>query len=451
MNISIQFLGACGTVTGSNYLVTCGATKLLVDCGLFQGDWENQQRNYQPFAFNPQDIDFMVLTHAHLDHCGRIPKLYREGFRGKIYCTPATADLAKIILTDAAQIQEHGVREDQLDILFNRQDAINAIKLFRKLDYRTEFEINPQVKLCLQDAGHILGSAIAELWLEDKKIVFSGDLGNSPVPILNDPATIPEANYVVCESTYGNRLHTPIVSREEDLQNAAIFAQKHHAQIIIPAFALERTQDLLYTFNLLKNQGRFPNIPVILDSPLATEITAVYKKYTDLFDQDFQAYLKTDPDLFDFPNFRLISTKEESKQLNNLQEAAVIIAGSGMVDAGRVPYHIVHHASNPDNQIIFTGYQVPGTPGRKILDGAKHIELYHEFANIRARVFGIESFSSHADQKGLLTWLNGFKTQPTVLITHGDDDSRQILATKISQQLKFKNHQPQFQETYDLI
>ena len=450
MNTSIQFLGACGMVTGSNYLITHGQTKFLVDCGLFQGDQTNKQRNYEPFAFNPQEVAFMILTHAHLDHCGRIPKLYREGFRGKIYCTPATADLAKAILTDAAQIQEHGVQPDQIEKLFNRQDAIGAIQLFHKLDYQTELKINSQIRIRLQDAGHILGSALVEVWLDDTKVVFSGDLGNSPVPILNDPAIIPEANYVICESTYGDRLHSPLLSREEDLQNAAVFAQKHHAQIIIPAFALERTQDLLYTFNLLRNQGKFPDIPVILDSPLAAEITEIYKRYTNLFDQDFQTYLKTDPDLFDFPNFRLISTREESKKLNTLQSAAVIIAGSGMVDAGRVPYHIVHHANNPDNQIIFTGYQVPGTPGRKILDGAKHIRLYDEYANIRAKVIGIESFSAHADQNGLLNWLKGFQTSPIVLVTHGDDDSRQILTTKITQQLKLKTHQPQLQETIEL-
>lgn len=450
MNTSIQFLGACGMVTGSNYLITCGTTKFLVDCGLFQGDWENKQRNYQPFAFDPKEIEFMILTHAHLDHCGRVPKLYRDGFRGKIYSTPATAELTKTILTDAAHIQEHGATEEQIQALFNREDALSATKLFHQLDYQTELAINPQIKICLQDAGHILGSAIAEIWLDGKKLVFSGDLGNSPVPILRNPTAIQDADYVVCESTYGNRLHTPLLSREQDLHNAAIFAQQHHAQIIIPAFALERTQDLLYTFNLLKNQGKFPDIPVILDSPLATEITEIYKKYTDLFDQDFQTHLKTDPDLFDFPNLKLIATKEESKKLNTLNTAAIIIAGSGMVDAGRVPFHIIHHANNPDNQIIFTGYQVPGTPGRQILDGVKHIKLYNEYANIRAKVTGIESFSSHADQTGLLNWLQGFQTSPTILVTHGDDEPRQILATKINQQLKCKTHIPKLRELLEI-
>ncbi len=450
MNTSIQFLGACGMVTGSNYLITLGKTKFLVDCGLFQGDRVNQQRNYQPFAFNPQDVDFMVLTHAHLDHCGRIPKLYRDGFRGKIYCTPATAELAKAILTDAAQIQEHGVREDQIEELFNRKDADNAIKLFRRLDYRTEFKINPKIKLCLQDAGHILGSAIAEIWVDDKKLVFSGDLGNSPVPILQDPAMIKEADYVICESTYGNRLHPSIQSRENDLLKAAQFAKQHNAVMIIPSFALERTQDLLYTFNLLINQGKFPKIPVILDSPLAIKITEIYKKYTSLFDADFQKYLKTDPDLFDFPNLQIITSTEESKKLNTLEGAAIIMAGSGMADAGRVPHHILHHASDPNTQIVFTGYQVPGTLGRKILDGAPRIRVYQYTTSVRAKVENIESFSAHADQKGLLDWLGGFKNKPTIIVTHGDDDSREILSDKIGRQLKLKTHQPKLKEILEL-
>ena len=437
-------------VTGSNYLITLGNTKLLVDCGLFQGDKENKQRNYDPFLFNPADIDFVILTHAHLDHCGRLPKLYKEGFRGKIYCTTATAELTKAILTDAAQIQEHGVTDEQIEILFDRTDAANTTKLFRKLDYGEMFQVTPAIKLRLQDAGHILGSALVELWLDNKKLVFSGDLGNSPVPILRDPTIIKEADYVICESTYGNRLHLPVKNRENDLLEAAKFAKKHNAQIIIPSFALERTQDLLYTFNLLINQGKFPRIPVILDSPLATEITNIYKKYTDMFDKDFQKQLASDPDLFDFPGLRLIDNVMQSKKLNTLKEAAIIVAGSGMADAGRIPHHILHHAGDPNNQIIFTGYQVPGTMGRKILDGVKRVRIHKYFANIRAKVTGIESFSAHADQAGLLHWLKGFTTNPTIFVTHGEDESRKMLGEKITTQLKLTTTQPQLNEIVEL-
>ncbi len=450
MNTSIQFLGATGMVTGSNYLITLGKTKFLVDCGLFQGDWDNQQRNYEPFDFDPTAIEFMVLTHAHLDHCGRIPKLYKEGFRGPIYCTPATAELAKTILTDAGQIQEHGVHEDQLEILFNKQDALDSTKLFRPLEFATELEINPKIKLRLQDAGHILGSALVEIWLDGKKLVFSGDLGNSPVPILRDPAIIPEAVYVVCESTYGNRLHPPVENREDILGEAANFAQQHNSIVIIPSFALERTQDLLYTINNLINQKRFPTIPVILDSPLATTITAIYKKYPASFDETFQQQLKSDPDLFDFPGLRVIATQTESKELNNLDGAAIIIAGSGMADAGRVPHHILHHAKDPNTQIVFTGFQVPGTLGRRILDGAKHIQIYKYSTTVNAKIQNIEAFSAHADQNGILKWLAGFRTQPTILITHGDDEPRAMLAEKIDQQLKLKTHLPKLKEIIEL-
>lgn len=437
-------------VTGSNYLITLDNTKFLVDCGLFQGDRANKERNYEPFLFNPAEIDFVILTHAHLDHCGRLPKLYREGFRGKIYCTPPTAELAKIILTDAAQIQEHGVTEEQIEILFNRADANNTTKLFRKLKYNTPLQITPKIKLRFQDAGHILGSALVELWLGDKKIVFSGDLGNSPVPILKDPTIIKEADYVVCESTYGNRLHAPISARSQDIIDAVKFAKKHNSMIIMPSFAMERTQDLLYTFNLLINEKKIRRIPVILDSPLASALTPIYKNHTDLFDKDFQKYLKTDPDLFDFPGLEITKTTMQSKKLNTCKEATVIIAGSGMADAGRVPHHILHHGSNPTTQIIFTGYQVAGTTGRRILDGVKKLNIYGHHATINAHVKNIESFSAHADQKGLLNWLSGFTTRPTVFITHGEDESRKILSTKITQQLKLVNTQPQLNEVIEL-
>jgi len=435
---TIQFLGAAEVVTGSSYLVSTDSAKFLVDCGLFQGAAAADRRNYRPFPYDPTKINFLILTHAHLDHCGLIPKLYRDGFRGKIYSTPATLDLAKAILTNAAQIQEHGVTDKQLEALFIKRDATNSFKLFETYDYGKTFSPTPEIKVRFQDAGHILGAAIVEVWLGKIKLVFSGDLGNSPVPIMRDPTTISEANYVICESTYGNRLHEAPATREKNLLAAIRQAAKDNAKLIIPSFALERSQDLLYTINNLKNSGQLPNIPVILDSPLASEITDVYKRYTKLFDADFQKYLKTDRDLFDFPGFRQARTTLQSKALNEMPGAAVIIAGSGMADAGRVQHHLLHQLGNSKNQVLFVGFQTPGTLGRQLVNHAQQVRIFRNRVTVKAQIKELGAFSAHADQKGLLNWLSGFTTQPTIFLTHGENEAREALAKKVFAKLRLK-------------
>jgi metallo-beta-lactamase family protein len=438
VDATIQFLGAAGLVTGSSYLVTATPAKFLVDCGLFQGEAAADRRNYRPFSYDPAKINFLILTHAHLDHCGLIPKLYRDGFRGKIYSTPATLDLAKAILTNAAQIQEHGVTDKQLEALFIKRDATNSFKLFETYEYGKIFSPAPNIKVKFSDAGHILGAAIVEVWLKQTKLVFSGDLGNSPVPIMRDPATISEANYVICESTYGDRLHEAPATREKNLLAAIQQAAKDNAKLIVPSFALERSQDLLYTINNLKNSGQLPNISVILDSPLASEITDIYKRYTRLFDADFQKYLRTDRDLFDFPGFRRARTTLQSKALNEMPGAAVIIAGSGMADAGRVQHHLLHQLGNSKNQVLFVGFQTPGTLGRQLVNRAQQVRIFRQRVTVKAQIKELGAFSAHADQKGLLNWLSGFTTRPTIFLTHGENEAREALAKEITTQLKLK-------------
>lgn len=460
MAISIKFIGAAGMVTGSSYLVTTESAKFLVDCGLFQGSREAGRKNYQPFPYDPKQIDFLILTHAHLDHCGLIPKFCRQGFRGKIFSTPATRDLAKAILTDAAQIQEHGVTEEQIETLFLRKDVEDALKLFETYNYTKSFTAHG-IKIRFQDAGHILGAAIVEIWVDgppslrsgrvNKKLVFSGDLGNSPVPIMRDPTLIAEADYVVCESTYGNRLHEPPSNREKKLLAAIRHAHKHHGKLIIPSFALERTQDLLYTLNLFRNTNQMPHMPVILDSPLAIKITDIYKKYTKSFDETFQKYLKVDKDLFDFPNFQRTLTTQESKTINELQGPAVIIAGSGMADGGRVQHHLIHHLNNPDDQVVFVGFCTAGTLGRKLVNGDTRVRIMNQTRTVRAQIKSINSFSAHADQKGLIGWLAGFTSQPTVILTHGEDEAREILSNKIRRQLKNKTLLPTLGQEISLV
>jgi metallo-beta-lactamase family protein len=435
MTSTIKFIGAAGMVTGSSYLVTTESTKFLVDCGLFQGGRDADQKNYQPFPFDPAELSFMILTHSHLDHCGLTAKLVRNGFKGKIYSTPATAELAQAILTDAAQIQEHGVTDQQLEVLFNQKNVDQALKQFETYPYGKTATIG-NIKIRFQDAGHILGAAIVEIWMDNKKVVFSGDLGNSPVPVMKDPTPIAEANYVICESTYGDRLHDPSVNREKKLLAAIRHAHKRHSKLIIPSFALERSQDLLYTLNLFRNTNQMPQVPVILDSPLAIKITDIYKKYTKLFDENFQQLLKVDKDLFTFPGFRQTVTAEESKSLNSLEGPAVIIAGSGMADGGRVRHHLIHHLGNPDNQIVFVGFCTPGTLGRKLVEGATKVRIMDQVVSVRATVRSINSFSAHADQLGLIKWLSSFTTNPTVILTHGEDTARQVLSNKIVRQMK---------------
>ncbi len=441
MATSIKFIGATGMVTGSSYLVSTDASKFLVDCGLFQGGREADKYNYQPFPYDPKKINFLILTHAHLDHCGLIPKLYRQGFRGKIFSTPATRDLAEAILTDAAHIQEHGATLKQIETLFSTKDVVSALKLFETYNYNKPFTANG-VKICLQDAGHILGSSIVEIWTAGKKLVFSGDLGNSPVPIMRDPTLISQADYVVCESTYGDRLHEPANNREKKLLAAIRHAHKRHAKLIIPSFALERTQDLLYTFNLFRNTNQMPQIPVILDSPLAIKITDIYKKYTKSFDETFQKYLKVDKDLFSFPNFKQTPTVQESKTINDIEGPAVIIAGSGMADGGRVQHHLIHHLGNPDDQVVFVGFCTKGTLGRKLIEGATRVRIMDQVRVVRAQIKSINSFSAHADQKGLVGWLAGFTTKPTIILTHGEDEARTVLSNKVRRQLQNKTLLP---------
>lgn len=447
---SIQFLGAAGTVTGSSYLVDTGTVKFLVDCGLFQGDSDSRVRNFSKFPYDPSQIDFLILTHAHLDHCGLIPKLFRDGFRGTIHATPATFDLTRSILSDAAHIQEHGATDRQVETLFDVGDAEASFELFQTHPYDRVFKPQEGISVTFRDAGHILGSAMCEIQLAGKKIVFSGDIGNSPIPIMKNPTPIPEADIVICESTYGDRNHEPSSQRAKQLLSIIKTAYKTQGKVIIPSFALDRTQDLLYTLNLFKNQGQMPDMPVILDSPLAIKITDIYRKYTKLFDEEFQTTLKSDPTPFSFPDFIQTTSREESKELNTLEGPAVIIAGSGMADAGRVQYHLLHHIRRPETQVVFVGFQTPGTLGRKLVEGMKRVRIVDSMVAVRAQILRIESFSSHADQKGILKWLAYFKTKPTVFLTHGEDGPRQVLSSLITQKLKLSVHMPHKGEKFEI-
>jgi metallo-beta-lactamase family protein len=437
-------------VTGSSYLVAGSDTSFLVDCGMFQGYLESAANNAAAFLFDPKEIDFLILTHAHLDHCGLIAKLYKHGFRGAIHATLATAELTRPILSNACFIQEQEGREKGVDPQFRLQDARGAFELFDTHQYGETFSPSHAVTAKFSDAGHILGSAMTELWLEDSKLVFSGDVGNSPIPIMREPTAITEADVVVCESTYGDRLHEGATQRSQRLLDAALQAFRTGGKLIIPSFAMDRAQDLLYTFNNLRNSGELPDLPVFLDSPLASEITRIYERYTGLFDEEFQLSLQHDPTPFSFTGFAETPERVASQRLNSIKGPAIIIAGSGMADGGRVRFHLLRHLGESDAQVVFVGFQAKGTLGRELVEGARQVQIMDHSVRVRAQVQNIEAFSSHADQAGLVKWLSNFETQPRVFLTHGENTAREALGSLTGQQLQLQVELPEKRQAFQL-
>ncbi|MBN2658141.1 MAG: MBL fold metallo-hydrolase [Spirochaetales bacterium] len=428
--------GAAQVVTGSCHQVETEHFNFLIDCGMFQGGKELARKNYEPFGFIPEDIDFMILTHGHIDHCGLIPRLVKKGFSGKIYTSPATADLVPIMLRDAAFIQEKDTEHENKrrvrqglpprDPLFTMADAEKAIASVTPLEYKKPFSPGESLEFVLQDAGHVIGSAIVELSVTDKgkekKIVFSGDLGQNDVPIIEDPTLIEKADYIFIESTYGDRLHDKRLPRDQQILEIVKRTIGRGGKVFIPSFALERTQELLYTLSeLQRDNSDFPDVPIYLDSPLAIKITEVFKDHPELYDAEARAR-KDQP--FSFPNLQCTPDTEDSKDISRSDDPAIVIAGSGMCTAGRIRHHIRHGIENPANTVLFVGYQAPGSLGRVLLDGAEEIRMMGRLFDVRAEIQRIGSFSAHADQSGLTRWLEAFEPKPEkVFLVHGEEKS----------------------------
>ena len=428
--------GAAQVVTGSCHRVETEEFNFLIDCGMFQGGKELARRNYTPFDFNPKDLDFMILTHGHIDHCGLIPKLVKQGFSGKIYTSPATADLVPIMLRDAAFIQEKDTEHENKrrtreglpsrDPLYTMEDAEKVLPLVSPLEYKTPLSLGDSLEFILQDAGHVIGSAIVELLITEKrnlrKIVFSGDLGQNDVPIIEDPTLIEKADYIFIESTYGDRLHDTRFPRDKQLLDIIKKTINRGGKVFIPSFALERTQELLYTLSELQTaNGDFPNVPIYLDSPLAIKITEVFKNHSEVYDAQAKAR-KDHP--FSFPNLKCTPETEDSKDISKSDDPSIVIAGSGMCTAGRIRHHIRHGIENPKNTVLFVGYQAPGSLGRVLLDGVKEIRMMGRLFDVKAEIQRIGSFSAHADQNGLTQWLQAFKPKPDkVFLVHGEEKS----------------------------
>lgn len=438
--------GAAGSVTGSCHLVETNSSRFLIDCGMFQGNKTLTRLNYEPFPFDPQTIDFVISTHGHIDHCGLLPKLTKHGFNGTVYGTPATADLLPVMLGDAAYIQEKDTEhenrrrerkgESPREPLYDRTDADRVTGLIQPLNYNTSMKVNDEITFRLRDAGHVIGSAIVELYVKEGgreiKTVFSGDLGQWDVPIIEDPTYIWNADYVFIESTYGDRNHQRSLPRKEQLLEHIVNTYNKGGKLLIPCFALERTQELLYTLSELMNETEdFPPMDVYLDSPLAIKITEIFKKHPDLYDEEARA--RTDKP-FDFPGLICTPSVDESRKANAMTEPAIIIAGSGMCTAGRIRHHLKHGIWNPQNTVLFVGYQALGTLGRILIDGAEEIKMMGMTLVVKADIARIGAFSAHADKDELTGWLSAFKEKPKrVFLVHGEEKTLAAFSSSLEE------------------
>ena len=474
--MKVTFCGATKTVTGSNFLVEGAGKKFLVDCGLYQGGAKDEIKNEEPFPYDINEIDFMLLTHAHIDHSGRIPKLYKEGYRNPIYATNATCDLCAIMLPDSGHIQETETEwknrkrirrgEEELVPIYDAETAAKSLELFKGEPYNQIIELDDDIHVRFNDAGHMLGSSTIEIWIrengENKKIVFSGDLGNNDIPLLAEPTMIQDADFLVMESTYGNRLHIKNESKAETFINIVTDTIKNGGTVVIPSFAVGRTQEILYELNKIKDSEDdspeferkyrlLMNTPVYVDSPLAISATEVFKENMDLFDKETQELIKRGDNPLEFPGLKFTQTVEESKALNESDESAIIISASGMCEVGRIKHHLKHNIWNPKNTILFVGYQAPGTLGRKIVDGAKTVKIFGEEVAVNARVEYIEGYSGHADQAGLLHFVDSFVKKPNhIFLVHGEEESQKVLRDKINENFDLPVSIPDYCESFDL-
>ena len=473
--MKITFLGATKTVTGSNFLVEGAGKKFIVDCGMFQGKADVEKENFEPFEYNPSEIDFMLLTHAHIDHSGRIPKLYNEGFKGPIYAQKATCDLCGIMLPDSGHIQEMEAQwknkkrerkgEELVPPLYTAEDAINCLELFVQVKYDEIIQVDENIFVRFNDAGHMLGSSIIEVWVKEDgketKTVFTGDIGNNDIPLLASPTMIENCDYLVMESTYGSRLHMKNNQKAEMFLDIVSETIDNGGTVVIPSFAVGRTQEILYELNKIKQSrddeefkrkySTLMKVPVYVDSPLAISATEIFKQNMDLFEDEVKEEMEKGDNPLEFPGLRFTQTADESKALNESTEPSIIISASGMCDVGRIKHHLKHNIWNPKSTILFVGYQAPGTLGNLIVNGAKKVTIFGEEFAVNARIEYIEGYSGHADQQWLMNFVYSFITKPKhIFLVHGEDESQEVLRNKILEETGIGVSIPEYAETYEL-
>lgn len=447
--MKIDFSGAAGSVTGSSHLFEVNGRKVLVDCGLYQGR-DAREKSNDSFLFNPGEIDFLLVSHAHIDHTGRIPMLYKKGFRGKIICTPPTKDLCNIMLLDSAYIQEQDAdRENRkrarkgelpIDPIYTVKDAEKVLKQFETREYNELFELYPGLKVRFSDSGHMLGSSFVELFIHEDgkdpiKVTFSSDLGNHNIPLVPEPTTIDETDILLLESTYGNRLHEPQADENDKLIAIINETVNKGGNVIIPSFAVGRTQEIIYILNHYAELGTLdPKVKVIIDSPLASKATEVFRKYISYMDEETQEYVKRGDDVFEFKGLDFTESVDDSKALNTTQSGMVIISASGMAEAGRIRHHLKHNLWRPECAVVFVGYQAEQTLGRILLDGAKEVRIMGEDVQVNAPIYSLNGLSGHADKNGLMEWTGKFKVGPKkIFLVHGDEDARNSLQAALAE------------------
>lgn len=458
--MKIKFCGAATSVTGSCHLISTQKHKILLDCGQFQGGKALEAMNEAPFDFNPAEIDCVILSHAHIDHCGRLPLLVKRGFKGKIYCTDATADLVEVMLKDSGYIHEKDAEwqsrknartgKPPVEPLYTYNDAVDTLQYITPVLYDQLLEINDEMKIVFNDAGHILGSAITEIWVTEQltggeqrtsKVVFSGDLGVMDRPILRNPTIIKKADYLIMETTYGNRLHEKNATSIQQLLDIIVKTTKRGGTVIIPSFAVGRTQELIYQLNRIYEEPNsyrqaLQNVMVYVDSPMASTATQVFQKNAQVFDEETKEFLLKGDNPLDFKNLKFTKTSQESQMLNVDPSPKIIISASGMCEAGRIRHHLKHGLWNSKNSVIFVGYQANGTLGRSLVEGAKEVTLFGERVTVGAEIYNLEGFSGHADRDGLMEWLRGFQKKPhNIFLVHGEEDSKKDFAAYVKEQL----------------
>ncbi len=468
----ISFHGAVEAVTGSCHLLEFNDKKVLLDCGQFQGSNREERMNFDEFDFVPSEIDYLLLSHCHIDHCGRIPLLVKRGFKGDIICTKPTYDLCKIMLLDSAHIHESeaewenrkGKRAGKKTVepLYTQEDADYCMKYFKPKLYGQVVDIDDDFSVRFLDAGHVLGSAIIEMWISEDineealKIVFSGDLGIENKPILNDPTYIEDADYAIIEATYGNRLHENTESRMDELIDIILKTTRRGGNVVIPSFAVGRTQEIIYELNKYydfphKDLDELMKIPVYIDSPLASKATEIFKLNSQVFDEETRELLISGNNPLYFENLNFVQSALESKALNEDKTSKIIISASGMCEAGRIKHHLKHNLWRPESSIVFVGYQAQNTLGRRIRDGEKLVKIFGEEINVSSEVYDLEGFSGHADRNGLLKWLGAFKKKPKKLfIVHGEEDAKTDFAKEVESSLSIECIIPRDGEIYEL-
>ena len=463
MSIKLKFLGAAQNVTGSRHLLEANGTKILVDCGLYQ-ERQFRVRNWEPFTCPPESLHAVLLTHAHLDHCGLLPKLVKEGFKGRIYCTPATSEIAQIILLDSAHLQEEDAefkrkrhkREGRkgpypVEPLYTTADAEACFPQFSIVKYKKTIEIGAGVEATFCDAGHVLGSSIIRVKVsqdgQDRTVIFSGDIGRPDRPIVHDPSIVEQADYILVESTYGDRVHERPEDTKKMIADVINSTKQAGGNIIVPSFALERSQELLYYINELLLEKAIPQLKVFLDSPMASRITKVFQNHRELYDEEMTEFMRRKKSPFEFPGLKMAGTSDESKAINHIRGTIMVIAGSGMCTGGRIKHHLVNNITRPGNTIMFVGYQAVGTLGRQIVNGEKEVRILGQDYPVNARIARINGFSAHADKEELFEWLSGLKKPPRKLfVVHGESESANKFGDYIREKTGWEVAVPAYQD-----